>query len=238
MSPNVFVEFEHQKLIRLLFRISGVLVIIHLVNYVLGGPSWQMERLFALGEEANIPTWFSSAIWALTALAAYRCSKLAEKLNRTLWILIALGLLAFSVDEVAMIHEHLFAVISRFFPHEFRVQILSSFKATNWPIIASPFLVLTLIWLGLTFRRLLKGSKEAQKLLMLGFAVVVFSGWALEITTNFLNHVDLQWVWELESAIEEAFELIGSIVILSGLFKHYEWLTFKNIVSRLETTSI
>jgi len=214
------------RLIRLLFRITGVLIVIHLINLALGGPSWQIERLFCLGEEANVPTWFSSALWAFTAFASYCCSILVEsKKARTLWICITLGFLAFSIDEVAMIHENLFEVMSRFFPDGVRSHILVHFKATNWPVIAAPFLILTVTWLILTFKRLLSGSKTAQKLLILGFAVTIFGGWGLELTTNFLNHDNLQWVWEIESVFEESLEMIGAIIILSGLLRHLNWLS-------------
>ncbi len=207
-------------MIRLLFRITGVLILIHLINLALGGPSWQIERLFCLGEEANIPTWFSSVLWALTAFASYCCSILVEaKKARTLWICITLGFLAFSIDEVAMIHENLFEVISRFFPEGGRSPILAHFKATNWPIIAAPFLVLTIAWLIQVFKHL-SIRRPVGELLTFGFFLVIFGGWGLEITTNFLNHDNLQWVWEIESVFEESLEMIGTIFIISGLMIH------------------
>ncbi len=225
-------EINHQKLIRLLFRATGILVIIHLINLVTGGPSWQIERLFALGEEANVPTWFSSLLWFLNFFVAYRCSRLESNLGRYLWFSIAALFLSFSIDETAMIHENIFAVMNRYFPLGIRSFILEHFKASNWPIIASPFLVVTVIWLILTFRKLLKGSKDATNLLLVGFITVIFGGWALEMATNVLNHNNLQWIWEIENVFEESLEMVGAIIILSGLFKHYEWLSYKTITLR------
>ncbi len=224
-TQDCFLGFSSDRIVRSLLQITGILIIVHLINLVLGGPSWQIERLFALGEEANIPTWFSSTLWAINALAAYRCSKLIQTKNiKFLWILIALGFLAFSIDETAMIHENVFEVMSRVLPHGFRAGLLARFKATNWPIFASPFLVLTLAWLVITFRRLLKGSHTAAKFLFLGFSTVVLGGYGLEMITNFLNHDELQWVWDIENVFEESMEMIGAIVILSGLLIHSQFL--------------
>ena len=218
---SVFLDIDHKKLIRALLLITGILVICHLANVVTGGPSWQLERLFDLGLEANIPTWFSSALWAIASVVAYQCAQLAEpKREKRLWIVISLGLLAFSIDEVAQIHENIFRIIDLFFPKTIQHEIVSNFKRSTWPIIASPFLAAVLIWLGVTLKRLLKGSYRAGSLLGLGLLMVVFGGWGLEITINFLNHGALQWVWDIETVFEESLEMFGAIAIISGLFAH------------------
>ena len=217
-------EINRKKLIRLLFRVTGVLIVIHLINLVSGFPSWQMERLFALGEESNIPTWFSSGLWGLVSFAAYRCSRVVRaKKEALLWMIMAAVFLVFSIDEVAMIHESLFGIIGRYFPEHLRSEILPHFRASNWPIIAAPFLVLTIVWLIQVFKRF-SIDRPVGQLILLGFFLVIFGGWGLEITTNFLNHNELQWLWEIESAFEESMEMFGAIMILSGLFKHHQFL--------------
>ena len=109
--------FDGNQLIRTLFRISGILVICHLLSLVMGDPSWQWERLFDLGYDNNIPTWFSSALWALAAFTAYRYSGFSvPPAEKRLWIFVALGFLVLSIDEVAMIHESIFRTIGRVLP--------------------------------------------------------------------------------------------------------------------------
>ena len=211
-------------------RITGIIVICHLLNLVLGYPSWQLERLFNLGYEANVPTWFSSILWAIGFVAAYQCAQLAHsKLKQRLWILIALGFLAFSIDETAQIHENIFRIINMVFPKSIQHEIFTHFKHSDWPVIASPFLVATLIGLSFTLKRLLKGSFRAATLLGFGFFMVVFGGWGLEITVNFLNHGTLQWVWEIENVFEESLEMFGAITIISGLFAHQRVLQNRSI---------
>ncbi len=225
-------SLNDDRWIRILLRIAGILIVIHLANLVIGGPSWQFERLFSLGLEANIPTWFSSLLWFLSAFTAFRCFEFVKtKGQKIQWSLIASLFLAFSIDEVSMIHEVIFEDINRFFPSDLRHYIISKFKASDWPIIAAPFLIFTVIWLISSFRNLLKGSKTAQKFLLFGFAAVICGGYGLEITTNFLNHDNLQWVWELENVFEESLEIIGAILIFSGLLKHTVWLDRQFMIS-------
>ena len=227
-SQSIFptrLAFKPGKLIRWLLRIAGVLVICHLLNLALGYPSWQLERLFNLGYEANIPTWFSSVYWAIAFVAAYQCVQLTgSKLEKRLWIVIAFGFLAFSIDETAQIHENIFRIVDLVFPKSIQHEIFVHFKRSNWPVIASPFLVVTLISLGFALKRLLKSSFRAAARLGFGFFMIILGGWGLEITINFLNHDTLQWVWEIENVIEESLEMFGAILIISGLFVHHQVL--------------
>ncbi|MBI4000086.1 MAG: hypothetical protein HY351_05665 [Candidatus Omnitrophica bacterium] len=217
---------EPQKLIRWLFRFSGILVIAHLINVAMGFPIWQLERLFGLELESNIPTWFSSVLWLIASVAAYQCFQISEvKRNKTAWSIIALGFLALSIDEVAEIHESLFSIAAKhILPSVMEHNLGEMFKATSWPVLAAPFLIVIVVWLFLTLKRLLIGSPRAAWLLALGFSVSIFAGFGLETITNFLNHTSLQWVWEIEAVFEEWFEMIGPILIIAGLIKHCRFL--------------
>lgn len=215
-------KLETRTLIRWLFRITGLLVIAHLLNVVTGAPSWNVERLFHLELEANIPTWFSSVLWLIASLAGYQCSKFSETgQNKTAWQIIAVGFLVFSIDEIAQIHEVIFSLINKYFyPEAIKNKIIETFKATNWSVIAAPFLIVILIWLFVTLKRLLFGSPRAARLLALGFFIAIFGAFILETTTNFLNHDSLQWVWVIEATLEESLEMVGAITIITGLFEH------------------
>ncbi len=214
---------EPQKLIRWLLRIAGILIVCHLLNLALGYPSWQLERLFNLGYEANIPTWFASIEWFIAAVIAYQCyQSTEEEKDKRAWALIALGLLAFSIDETAQIHENIFRIIEVVYPKSIQHEIFTYFKHSDWPIVASPFLIITVIWLGFTLRRLLKGSRRAGILLGLGLFMILFGGWGLEASINFLNHDLLQWVLEIENVFEESLEMFGAIFIVWGLLNHLQ----------------
>ena len=68
-------------------------------------------------------------------------------------------------------------------------------------------------------------------------SMVVFGGWGLEATTNFLNHGALEWVWDIENVFEESLEMFAAIVIISGLFAHQLVLTdrAKNIDQEVDS---
>jgi len=50
-----------------------------------------------------------------------------------------------------------------------------------------------------------------------GLLCIIFGGVVLESTINWLNHEELQWVWEAEIVIEESFEMIGTVLIAYAL---------------------
>ncbi len=47
----------------------------------------------------------------------------------------------------------------------------------------------------------------------LGFSSIILGGVILEATINFLNHQNLQWIWDIEVIIEESLEMLGSLLI-------------------------
>jgi len=220
------------SLVRWLLRIGGVLIIFHLLNLALGKPSWQLYRIFDVGAEANIPTWFSSLLLFFASLTAFQCSKkVSLKLDRALWFLIAGCLLIFSIDEIAMIHEHVFTVIrEQLLPPKVQEAIVAHFKETKWPVVAAPFVIVLGIFLVSSLKRLLKNSPQAAKLLLVGFGLVIGSAWGLELTENLMNEGALLWFWELERVAEESLEILGVIFIIKGL------LAQRHVLGQLENS--
>lgn len=65
-------------------------------------------RLFGLGQEANVPTWFSSACLLIAAFLAAVIACVRHQCRDTLalqWALLSLLLCFMSLDETALIHE-------------------------------------------------------------------------------------------------------------------------------------
>lgn len=79
----------------------GVLTMAHVVNAV------SVEhRLLDMDAENNLPTWFSSSLFLAGAGAAGAASlRLSRVREVCAWALLALLLLAFSLDETASLHE-------------------------------------------------------------------------------------------------------------------------------------
>jgi len=110
----------------------------HIINILLGKPSYNFDRLVHLDHEGNLPTWFSSALWAIGAMVAYSCSILAEvKFEKRMWFTFGLLLLILSIDEVAMLHEHVFGMMIGKVIRQFT----GSAPWLKWPVIASPVIL-------------------------------------------------------------------------------------------------
>ncbi|MDT0166195.1 hypothetical protein Q9R32_11600 [Actinotalea sp. AC32] len=78
-----------------------VLALVHLVNAVT-----LESRLLDMDRENNLPTWFSSSLFLLAAFACLGAAAHAERrTGRVGWLVVALLSFAFSVDEVASMHE-------------------------------------------------------------------------------------------------------------------------------------
>ena len=74
-------------------------------------PAWigTLQALFAVGEEANVPTWFSALLWAGLATTAAVISRLTTG-RRYYWLLLAVIASLAAVDEIAQLHEKLHVV--------------------------------------------------------------------------------------------------------------------------------
>src|SRR5215213_2138609 len=88
----------------------------HFLDYLWSREGWANEGLIAIplrfnvGEEANVPTWYSSVTLLVCSLllAVIAAVKKAQGDRYALhWIFLSVIFLVMSVDEVAMIHESL-----------------------------------------------------------------------------------------------------------------------------------
>ncbi|AKF10371.1 hypothetical protein [Sandaracinus amylolyticus] len=74
-------------------------------GYVLGWPDALVE-LVALSFEANVPTWYASALLVLASAALVLCAERAPR-DRGAWLALAAIFAFASLDEAIEIHEHL-----------------------------------------------------------------------------------------------------------------------------------
>lgn len=211
-----------EKLVRILWRVTAVLVGLHLLNLVLGSPVWQFERLFDMSREENVPTWFTSVLWLIAGVMAYQLSQatLASAVKST-WRVLAAGFLVLSADEVTEMHEH----FGRAIEHRFYPQWLAdTFDKTNWPITAAPFLALFLFWVSRRLWSALKSSPEAASWLAGGAGMVILGAMGFEMLNN-LSGEQMKWVREFATIIEETLEMTGVIAIISGLLAYQKFLS-------------
>ena len=210
---------EEKRLIKVLVMFTVAIILLNIINRLLGESSWQISRLIRVGMESNLPTWFSSMMLAMAAFFAYRCSLVMTKKEggRRMFQLLTLGLLGMSCDEVSQIHENLGKTINKYYFHLKNIN-------SSWVILLGPFVLIFLIIFSLKIRKHLAGSVKAVKFLTLGFFIYITGAFLLEATSNFLNHLSLEWLWQIETLLEESFEMIGIILIIKGLQEHYMFL--------------
>lgn len=214
---------ERRQLITGLFLVAGALVMLHLLSLYIGERSWQFERAFRLDLESNIPTWFSSSLFVIAALAAYRCARASSVTQqRKGWAVLAVAFLLMSCDEVAMLHENLDGVLRR---HVLSASFLSRFPSTSWPVLVGPFLLMGLAWLAWRLGACVRGSPRAARLLILGAIILLAGAVGVELTTNLaVLRTPFRWWREAGTILEESLEMLGSIMIIAGLLVHHQVL--------------
>jgi len=215
MSEEILKE---RKLTQILIGIAAFLVAFPPIYIYLGEPSWQLTQIFRLGQEATLPTWFSSMLWAFSAVSAYACARKALlRKEFYIWIVLACGFLLFSIDEVAMFHERAgHSMYTHFFKD---VDVIAPYLgSSSWSILLSPLVIIFLVASVFLSMRLLRDFPRPRKFLLLGLLLVVFGGWFLEAMTNFMSRsATPQWIWDAEVVLEEGLEMFGAISILHGL---------------------
>ncbi len=196
----------------------GALVVLNLVNQALGAPFWTITRNIDLGSDTNAAAWFSSMLLAVAAILALDCRAMARwrGLPDGSALLLLAGLLALmSCDEIARFHELLGAAVAG----QVGLADADFAKHAKWVWVLGPVVILGFGAIVLYLRRTLLRVPGSLSRFILGFVAIVGGGVVLESTINFLNHGELQWLWNLEIVVEEALEMTGSILIAGALLR-------------------
>jgi hypothetical protein len=192
------------RLSRWLMAATIGLIAVHAAHVFLGERVWELDRIFSLDRESNLPTWFSSLMWAGAAITAYSCGCLSRlSQDRRLWTVLAVVLMAFSCDEVATLHE-----------------LVGKLTATAWPLVLAPIAVPAMIWMGWRLRHLLARSSGAAKRIAAGVAALC-AAVACELVMVWLQErPNADALLVVEVVVEESLELFGVALVLTGLMWH------------------
>lgn len=190
----------------------GLLAALNIVNDLLGAPFWLVTRLIHLGSDSNISAWYSSCLLAVAGLIAFDCFRIAKtKAVRGGWAfgLIAITLIFMSCDEIAQFHEILGGYIAK----QIGLSAQHFAQHAAWVWLGGPFIIVLFLVLIVLLRKPLSLVSGSSVLLSLGFGLIVLGGIVLESTINWLNHDELQWLWNIEIVAEETLEMLGSLVL-------------------------
>lgn len=189
---------------------------LYLVDYALGRPFASFSNFIDLDGEKNLPTWWSSIQWFCVAAAFWVFAiRGVERRPSRSWLLLILPaiFLAFSLDEVATIHEYVGNLSDALLPNGERATSLV-WKTGLFPILFGvPFAIL---FAGLLTAMLpfLARFPRARNRLLGGMALMLIAQIGIEALSNFL--VPGSPAATLEIAVEEMGEMIGSTIVLWG----------------------
>jgi len=192
------------------------LVAANIIDLVIGTPFWGITRFIYLGSDENISAWYSSILLAVAGLIAYECWLYASKNNiqGSLSLLFFTGLLFFmSADEVARIHE----IIGGYTADFFGISSKPFAQRASWVWIGGPFVIAVFIGFMLLLKKVFSLVPGSMFYLVIGFSLIISGGVILESTINFLNHEELQWLWNIEIIAEESLEMAGTLFIAYAL---------------------
>jgi hypothetical protein len=205
---------------RALLLIVLLLVISHMVLYFLlkysGGYFVEnIYHFFDLGDERNLPTFYSSLLLLFASLLLYIISTYLSRRGYRYshrWTLLSLIFLFVSADESINIHEKLGAVFKKFVGSS----NLPDYLQYGWVL---PYLIL-LLFLGIYFVRFfLEMDRKTLLRFSIAFSVYVTGAAGFEMIESHYHQTygTYHFMYKLFVTIEETMEMTGTIIFIRAL---------------------
>lgn len=205
-----------------LLVVDVVLIALPVIDHAFGSPYNRLRHFLSLDDETTLQAWYSSIQWFVAGglygvlfIYAHRSQRRG---------MLAIGLfasmcIAFSLDEIAWIHEWVGQKLDVFLPGGDRANTIFS-RTGLWPLlIGLPVLgVLTAILLRAR-AIFFPFSPRAFRLLATGLVIMFTGALVIELMVNALERpVDYGGIHLLQHASEEFLEMSGvTIIVWSGL---------------------
>jgi hypothetical protein len=186
---------------------GAAVILLHVANEVSGAN----KRLFDLDKEQNLPTWLSSVQLFSAALCSWLCSLRSTGRERLAWRGLAVIFAFLSLDELALVHEEV-------------VEHVTDDPAADlwwWPVLYLPLAVAGLAALWFVIRAV-RATLGSAALFLVGFA---FLGVSLLLDSVATQYVDNEWLFSPSLVLEEAFELLGSALLVAVALAVYRLRT-------------
>lgn len=196
-----------------LFTLLGLIAAGQLLTYMVAGTQAVSEGLQSLFLRNSVAHWFTSAVFAMTALVAYSSSGFAAKKAHSItWKIMAAFMLILSCQEVAIMHD---VTGWTYFLN------IDSPQAMAWAvgIGAIPFIAF-----GFFLRNALSGSSDAARCIVWG-AVLFLMGSGAEAVFLLLSPQFAQSnLLPLQIVLQYAVKMLGAVVLLTGFIMHERYL--------------
>ncbi len=212
MQPLTAYSLRAERVAFTLGAILAVLIVVHVLamqanfNPALGLKErfgfhyWQLA-LFDLDEEESFGTWFNSGILLIAAALLVNQARVVRAQGsawRRSWLVLGIGFLAMSVDEIAGMHEW----------------VNTMMEDTSWTVIGFPILVLV----ALAYLPFLWYHRWRTGLLFL-LAGAIYGGGAVGVE-HFTDSEVNSLHYNMWTALEEGMEMMGVIVFIYALLAH------------------
>lgn len=204
-----------RRFVRTLFLISLFLFLAGLAGQVIrfatgDGHLWGFTPKFNLDAEMNVPTWFSSLLFALCGFFLFRVSALESQAGlRRKWRFLAWAFVVCSIDEIAACHEMLVDPVRDFF-HTHGLLYFA------WVIPAIALVVLMAMFLAPLLLRLPRAVRKT-----FFFAALVFFSGNIGMEMIGGAYVELHGPDHLAYSViahaEELLEFFGQILFIQGV---------------------
>jgi hypothetical protein len=217
------VRLPAARLVRIFSLIIAFLVVAHVatrsVRYHAGLPEFYgLVRLFDMGVEANLPTFFSTlqllVVCVVLAVIGLLRRRQHERHARE-WLLLALMFLLLAVDESSEIHE---MTVRPF--REFAPWLATGLLYWAW-VLPAAMLVVYVAWrfAGFVFDYL---PADTRRHTVIGAALFVGGAIGIEMPeARYVQQHGLDnFTYSMFVMVEEALEMTGVLVFLTGILKY------------------
>lgn len=184
-------------------------------RYVLGhGSLLGLIRLFNVGQDSNVPTWYSSVtlLFCSFLLALIATSRKTDRTRYALhWKVLSAIFLFISIDEVAMIHESADVILGSSISR-------TGFLRYGWIAVGIP---LTLVFVLSYLKFLVHLPKKTRLLFIVAGTIFISGGLGAEMFAG--NHYDLygfDMTYAIITAVEEFCEMFGIVVFIYALLSY------------------
>jgi hypothetical protein len=196
-----------------------LLVSINALDLLLGFPLPRLTRFITLDGEGNLPTWYSSVQWFAVAIVFWMfvvsAWRVGSRRALALFVLPA-AFLAFSLDEVAQLHEGLGGILDRVVVAAPRVDTPLPETGVWFVLIGVPFAIAFGVLL-IVLKPVLLGSRGAFAKLAVGMAMFLVGAVGAEALSNLVDPAST--LGRIEVLIEEGLEMFGSTIVLWSGFE-------------------
>lgn len=190
--------------------LSGISVGGHILQFIYGRDRFvEFVRLFNLGDERNIPSWFISLLFLIASVLLLHIAgqQKRRRLPALPWQVIAAIFLFLSVDAVATIHDHTLEIPM--------VDFLEPRGIFHFPWVIVGWVIIFILGLSY-FRFWLRLPEPTRTLFLVAAILCVGGGLGLEMISAYLMdyHLEAVLLRGVVATLQEMAEMIGVVVFI------------------------